>query len=171
MIKYIKGKRTLMFALLATLSVVWMSVIFGFSSSDAEESTEQSNFVTEFLIKIFEDDYDTLNQNEKQLLIEKYDGVVRKLAHFGIFGVLGVLLYLTAGSLKWIPDSFAKPSYISLPLSWAFAAADEYHQTFVSGRSGQIKDVLIDSAGALCGTLFGIMVVVVVKKIKMRYFR
>jgi VanZ family protein len=37
----------------------------------------------------------------------------------------------------------------------AFAISDEYHQTFVPGRDGNIRDVLIDSAGAglACGII------------------
>ena len=33
----------------------------------------------------------------------------------------------------------------------AYAASDEFHQLFVTGRSAQVRDVLIDSCGALCG--------------------
>jgi VanZ family protein len=46
------------------------------------------------------------------------------------------------------------------PLRWAFllalfyAASDEWHQTFVPGRSGQISDVLIDALGALAASLW-----------------
>ena len=34
-----------------------------------------------------------------------------------------------------------------------YAATDEFHQLFVAGRSGQIKDVLIDTIGACIGLL------------------
>lgn len=34
-----------------------------------------------------------------------------------------------------------------------YAAADEFHQRFVPGRSGQLRDVCIDGAGALLGVL------------------
>ena len=33
----------------------------------------------------------------------------------------------------------------------AYAATDEFHQLFVPGRSGQLKDVLIDTAGGALG--------------------
>ena len=32
-----------------------------------------------------------------------------------------------------------------------YAASDEIHQLFVPGRSGQLSDVILDSAGALAG--------------------
>lgn len=153
------------FVVLAVLSVLWMAVIFGFSSRDAEESTVQSNSVTELLIKIFEKDYDTLSDAQKQALVEKYDGIIRKTAHFGIFAVLGMLVYFTAGSLRWIPVFLLKPAYISLPCCIVFAITDELHQMFVPGRSCQIKDVLIDSSGALCGILAAIAAVLTAKKI------
>ena len=36
----------------------------------------------------------------------------------------------------------------------AFACTDEYHQSFVAGRSASKKDVMIDGAGAFCGVIF-----------------
>lgn len=39
--------------------------------------------------------------------------------------------------------------FVTLLLTIAFAASDEWHQTFVEGRGGTVSDVLIDSAGAL----------------------
>jgi VanZ family protein len=35
-----------------------------------------------------------------------------------------------------------------------FACLDEYRQTFVPGRDGNIRDVLIDSMGIFAGILF-----------------
>lgn len=153
------------FVLFLILSITWMTVIFGFSSRDAEESTVQSNSVTELLIRIFEKDYDTMSDAQKQELVEKYDGIVRKIAHFGVFGVLGILTYFAAGSLRWIPEFLVKPAYVSLPCCILFAMTDEWHQMFVPGRSCQIKDVVIDSLGSFCGTLAVIAAVAMAKKI------
>ena len=36
-------------------------------------------------------------------------------------------------------------------ITTAYAATDEMHQLFVPGRSGQVSDVLLDSAGAIAG--------------------
>lgn len=162
---YINKKRIVLFSVFAVLSALWMAVIFGFSSKNAEESTVQSNFVTELLVSIFEDDFDELDEAQRQLLIEKYDGVVRKTAHFCVYALLGFLVYFTAGSLKWIPSLVIKPAAVSTAFCTLFAATDEYHQSFVDGRAGQPRDVLIDGMGALCGTLCAIAVVLIVKKI------
>ena len=37
---------------------------------------------------------------------------------------------------------------------FGFAISDEYHQTFVSGRTGRTLDVIIDSIGAFAGMVF-----------------
>lgn len=37
--------------------------------------------------------------------------------------------------------------------SVAYAASDEFHQTFVPGRGGHVTDVLIDSGGVLVASL------------------
>ncbi|MFP5109854.1 VanZ family protein [Neobacillus sp. C211] len=39
-----------------------------------------------------------------------------------------------------------------------FAVSDEFHQLFVAGRGAQVKDVFIDSAGAIVGiVIYGIV--------------
>ena len=158
------SNRYIVFALLLIMSISWMSVISGFSSKNAEESTVQSNRVTEFLIMLFEDDSESLTEEEKQALIEKYDGIVRTAAHFSVFAVLGILTYFTAGSLCWIPDFAVRPSCISFPFCVLFSAADEFHQMFVPGRSFQFKDIATDSVGALCGILTGVLAVIIIRR-------
>ena len=36
-----------------------------------------------------------------------------------------------------------------------FAASDEFHQTFVKSRTPSVRDVLLDTGGALLGLLIG----------------
>lgn len=76
--------------------------------------------------------------------------VIRKCAHFFEYAVLGALMYI-ALSRHLRP---AMPARIcALALSTAYAASDEFHQLFVPGRGGQMRDVLIDAAGALTGII------------------
>lgn len=44
---------------------------------------------------------------------------------------------------------------LALLMAVLFALSDEYHQSFVEGRGSSIRDVAIDSAGALVGLLLG----------------
>ena len=66
--------------------------------------------------------------------------LVRKLAHFTEYFVLGGLLWT---------DFYLTKESLALPLLTGLivAGADEYFQTFIPGRSGQLSDVLIDFSG------------------------
>ncbi len=69
-----------------------------------------------------------------------WDLVLRKLAHFAEFAILGALL------LRALRDV---PAAVLAGL--AYAATDEVHQVFVSGRQGSVLDWAIDAAGVLAG--------------------
>jgi VanZ family protein len=69
-----------------------------------------------------------------------WDTVLRKGAHMTEYAVLACLLVRAVGSAGW---AFA--------LTVAYAATDEFHQTFVRGRHGSPVDVGIDAVGALIG--------------------
>ena len=71
-----------------------------------------------------------------------WDLVLRKLAHFGEYAVLGLLLVRAFGR-----EPLAAAAGV------AYAATDELHQHFVRGRHAAFRDVAIDSAGVLVGLL------------------
>ena len=160
-------KRNLLFVVFLILTVVWMAVIFGFSANNAEESTIQSNTVTEFIIRIFNRDFDDMPAHEQLDLINSYDRVVRKCAHFIAYAVLGFLVYFTIAFATFLRCANEyQPIFLSVPVCVLFAATDEFHQTFVDGRAGRFSDVLIDSGGVVCGIVFALLVVAVVKRLK-----
>jgi VanZ family protein len=69
-----------------------------------------------------------------------WDLLLRKLAHVAEYAVLGALLLRALG--RW---------QVALALGVAYAATDEVHQHFVTGRRGAPVDVLIDAVGVLLG--------------------
>ena len=72
-----------------------------------------------------------------------------------LFYVLGILFFGSA----YNGDNILKSVFIALLLAFLYACSDEYHQTFVVGRSGQFKDVLIDFSGAFIGILIVSLIV------------
>src|SRR6266550_1439431 len=72
------------------------------------------------------------------------DTIGRKLVHFGLYALL-TFLYWRA--LRTRMDS-SRAVLVALALSSLYAVTDEYHQTFVAGRSGSPIDWAIDTAGA-----------------------
>ncbi len=77
--------------------------------------------------------------------------ILRKCAHFGEYALLGVL---TAAALR-TGTHFSWPAAL-LPGTFA-ALCDETIQLFVPGRSGQITDVWLDTAGYLTGALLTLL--------------
>ena len=71
-----------------------------------------------------------------------WDLVLRKLAHTTEYAILGALLL----------RALAHPIPAGL-VAIAYAASDELHQHFVSGRHGSPVDVAIDTVGIAAGIL------------------
>ena len=105
------------------LCIAWLAVIFGQSMLPAELSQAESTGLLARLAKAL------------PFLTE---ALLRKLAHFSEFFVLGFLL------AKCLPARFALPALLAL----LCALGDETIQLFVPGRSGQVRDIWIDFAGA-----------------------
>ena len=75
-------------------------------------------------------------------------GIVRKLAHFTGYFVLGLLAARAfRGSLR--PAVRSRWLLISITLIATYALLDEYHQSFVPSRTASIFDSFIDMAGGL----------------------
>jgi VanZ family protein len=79
-----------------------------------------------------------------------WDVGLRKLAHFSEYAVLTALWWR---ALRGLGARFAVALAAAVAISLAYAASDEFHQTFVDGRHGTPVDWLIDSAGAAVAAL------------------
>lgn len=145
-----KNKSPIPFRIIsAVLLIGWMGLIFFFSHQTAAESGDLSGGLIESAVRFF---FPSASQSFITQVISSAEFWVRKLAHFCIYAVLGALGFLTFVSYTSIP--FALRCFFSLLMSVLYSMSDEYHQTFISGRSGELRDVLIDGAGALTGILF-----------------
>lgn len=119
------------------LVVVWMIVIFVFSSMNGNSSDEKSKFV----IYIF----NLLGLNLDGIFGTLADFIVRKCAHFTEYFILYMLLY---NALKE-NFSFKKALLFSIIGVFLYASSDEFHQSFVPGRGPSFRDVCIDTSGGL----------------------
>ena len=125
-----RRRRFLVLALLATAGWLWF--IFACSAQPADVSTRESDWALE-LVRIIQPRMSSI--------------AIRKLAHFLEFFILG--------SMLWTDWRLLGRGTVFLPLSAGLlcAALDEFLQTFVSGRAGQLTDVLIDFSGVVLATL------------------
>jgi VanZ family protein len=71
------------------------------------------------------------------------DTILRKLAHMAEYGLLLFLWWRPLRGLVTERAAVAAAAAICV----AYAASDEFHQSFVEGRHGTPVDVLIDSVG------------------------
>ncbi|MCW2928819.1 MAG: Acetobutylicum phosphotransbutyrylase [Thermoleophilia bacterium] len=74
------------------------------------------------------------------------DLVLRKAAHIVVFGVLAVVV---ARCVHADARCSRRALLVAALITLAYAASDEWHQTFVEGRVGHPRDVVIDMFGAL----------------------
>ncbi|MDN7241639.1 VanZ family protein [Planococcus sp. N028] len=123
--------------------ILWMGVIFLFSNQPAVDSSELSSGITEFILTVAEK-----ISPEASNHVDALHHVVRKNAHFLIYLILGVL---KINALKKSGVRKIQSIVFALMICVLYAASDEFHQLFIPGRSGEVKDVLIDSAGAVAG--------------------
>ncbi len=148
--------------LILTLSITILIMIFIFfqSSLPADISEKESGLITVALAEVLGMDQEIVSF------------AVRKCAHFSEYMILGFSLLMTLHSharlhLRKSKNNIGCKAGISAKLwgtgrgasltAWCtgtiYAISDEIHQTFVPGRSCELRDVLIDSAGVLTAIL------------------
>jgi VanZ family protein len=125
-------------------AVIWMAVIFLFSS-DYFSSANTTPLFAPILSRLFPD--------ASAARIEQIIELTRKLGHYGEYFILAILLMRALNAEHW--GRLAKRRLIwCIALATLYAASDEWHQAFVPSRTASPVDVMIDSFGAICGTLW-----------------
>lgn len=145
----LKKKKEITFWISWAAVILWMSLVFYLSSQAAEQSSKLSVFVTEAIIGIAARFVPgELESGTTPNMLLQCEHIVRKLAHGGAYFVLGVLVM---NALRRKGVTVCRAVVFSLMICVLYAVSDEIHQLFVSGRSAQVTDVLIDSVGAASG--------------------
>lgn len=140
--------------------VLWMALIFFFSQQPAHISNSLSTTITEQLVETVQKIAPI-----EEVYVEKFNHIVRKNAHFFIYFFLGIIVF-------WVFNKTKIKGFHSIWIAFVFcsiyAVSDEFHQLFVPGRGAQLKDVLIDCAGAACGISLAVMIRSIAKNKKTR---
>lgn len=178
-------KKILLWLLLAG----WMCVIFFFSAQDAESSSLlSSGFLHRFVLVFLPEKLAADRQ-----LVHTLEFLIRKAAHMTEYAVLAMLALAqirqyvlpyaseaenagntkiagnTENAGKTRVNALHRPlaqCFCALCFVFLYACTDEFHQLFSDGRSGQIKDVLIDTFGGLFGVLFYLFCARLYRKIR-----
>ena len=127
--------------------LVGLMVIFIFSNSAASAGTSNgmSLTVSEWVRPV-------LNTVGLHPETDFLNFVIRKLAHFSEYALLGCLI---AAAYRLQPWSWMKGKAALLPF-FIIPVLDENLQRFSAGRSCELRDMLIDSAGMAAGLFLAI---------------
>ena len=126
-----------------TAAVVWAALIFHLSSRSYGPSFS-SGLLGEIL--------NYLHITLSPLDLERFNHLLRKLAHAGEYAVFAMLMYGSSAE----PRPFAwRPcrALWCVLITAAYSLTDEFHQSFVPGRTPALADCGIDSLGSALGML------------------
>ena len=130
-------------------AILVMAMIFHFSAQGGKDSSALSYKVSRGIVRVADKVLDKeFTEEQITAYANKYHYHVRKLAHFTEYFILAVTvavpLYVYGMRGIWLVI-FAGAFCVG------FACFDEYHQSFVAGRTPSKKDVFIDSCGVFLG--------------------
>ena len=130
-------------------ALLLLCVIFRFSAQTGESSGSLSYRISLELVRIADQVLPiSLNETETFTWADNIHLFVRKAAHITEYFLLALFLYLPiCTNLSSLRFTLGKRLLLTFALTVLCAALDEFHQTFVSGRSGTVLDVGIDSIG------------------------
>ncbi|WP_225435212.1 VanZ family protein [Bacillus aerolatus] len=112
--------------LVVAVPIVWCFLIFAFT---AAPSSSGSNTLTIF--------QQLFGLDDEQAKVVNF--LIRKATHVMVFGFLAVLCTFVFRKKRF---------FLAWLLTTVYAATDEFHQSFVPGRTASVADVLLDSVGA-----------------------
>lgn len=141
-----------------------MALIFLLSSQNAAVSSGTSGNIIRLIAGVFRPGFNELSAAEQAEIVASMQFIIRKSAHFCIYTVLGVLSFLTF--VSYSRPIFAWRLAISCAVCLLYAASDEIHQLFVPGRSGEVRDVMIDFSGAALGIAVSSLIFLLICRIK-----
>lgn len=143
-----------------------MIAIFMFSSQNSDDSSDLSRGFIRDIINMLPF-FSNTDEAMKTKIISSVHNFVRKMAHFSIYAALG---FCCAGAFMQKMSRWKKIiiGISAVTVCCLYAASDELHQLFIPGRSGEVRDVLIDTSGGAVGAMIYIGIYMLAQKVKNR---
>lgn len=143
------------------LLIGWMGLIFYLSHQNANDSSGMSGGLIKRFVSFF---LPNIGADKLADIVSSLQFIVRKTAHFSLYAILGILSFSHFATYSQM--TLVLKNVLSILVPVLYAISDEYHQTYIAGRSGELRDVLIDSLGAVTGILLVLIVSRIIKAIK-----
>lgn len=158
-------KRLRIIAILTT--IIWMGVIFMFSADSGVDSHALSDKCLSFInksIMVFTGKNLQLSISpEHYALIEYY---LRKMAHMFIYLILSINIMVVLFTFNM---SISSRILLTTVICFGYAITDEFHQSFVGGRTASLTDCLIDTGGAIMGIIVSLILYCILYTIMTKY--
>lgn len=123
----------------------WYSLIWTFSNQPASQSGSLSDRLLYSVLGAVSPAFAAADYPIQVAAVEMLSFLERKAAHMFLYFVLAVLL---CAALCFYTVRIRNRAALSALACVILAGIDEYHQTMVPGRSGEVRDVLVDLCGA-----------------------
>ncbi len=150
-------------------TLIWMGVIYFFSSQTATESSSLSLNISSDILTILNNLGMTAGND--LLKVENagsFNGIIREVAHASVYFLLSVFVVNIFGTKKSTGATAntgttprtrttarrLSPYIIAFLICAAYALSDEIHQLFVPGRAFELFDLMMDCIGILVGLCF-----------------
>jgi len=138
------------------LVIIWASIIFIFSNMESNESNSKSKSVIDNIIEkvdnITNANEEVIKRHQTFVFKEKSNFIFRKICHASVYFAFSILVFNLIIQLK--KGSLSFYILLTILICFIYAITDEYHQTFVIGRTGQFIDIIIDTIGSAIGAIF-----------------
>lgn len=141
----------------------WWSTIFGFSAETGITVTGIKCQNHNKSCADNEPEYSSLDLASKEELFNKVSFFVRKTGHFSEYGILAGLILILLFTFEEVRNTrkhIIMGAVVTDLICMIYASTDEFHQTFVDGRSGKSADVLIDTSGTVFATIILCLIIV-----------
>ena len=153
-------KKLIKIIIVFILAILWCVCIFKLSDMNSQKSNGKSSDIIALFIEDTLDitnEYGITNSHPTESKLAKASNLInaplRKVMHASVYFILAFFMMLLL-NIIFNHNYYILSLILALVLSSGFAITDEFHQTFVDGRTGQMMDVIIDSLGAMVGIFF-----------------
>lgn len=128
--------------------------MFYFSNQNGDTSHGLSYDIVLHILKWL-----SIDPDETITAMDLCDFVVRKIAHFTEYTVLGIGL---CGLMRVLVKRYW--GITAIVLGAVLASLDEFHQLFIPGRSAMVSDVVIDTCGVVVGSIIFTLIILLQEK-------
>lgn len=146
-------------------AIIVMIIIFLFSSQPYQDQNLKPDLDRVRIVNSLADQLSDVQFDYagKEVSVQKLGNagfvefLIRKGAHFSIFGLLGFALVYALIAIRNM--SRLKSYLCAILISFLYACSDEFHQSLTPDRTPLFQDVIVDTAGAVCGAALMVLLI------------